>query len=179
MEADIRKLSRRQRESDDEGDDQPSKKRTKSHLEEEMMKYSANRVVVRRDREGKRRAKDEGDLLAALESFRGKLQHARHEDDDQTMEQQEETKHVDPISAEAILPAAEDEGIEVDDDLGWLGHKLRFHKGNEVETQKADRDYEVIDPRVRGERARDEERERKRLSQQKQNRTVGQAFRRR
>ncbi|KZV98762.1 cyclophilin-like protein [Exidia glandulosa HHB12029] len=175
MEADIRKLARR-REGSVSDDERPSKKaKGPSQLEQELSRYAKNRVVVRRDREGKKRAKDEGDVLAAMESFRGKLQRAGPEDSPPP----EEVKHVDPISAEAILPPPEEEGVEVDDDLGWLGHRLSFPKGNDEEVTKADRDYEVIDPRVRGERARQEERDRKKASARKQDRAMGQAFRRR
>lgn len=38
---------------------------------------------------------------------------------------------------------------------------LHQPKGNEDEVEKAERDYEVIDPRARGARAREEERVRK------------------
>lgn len=176
MEADIRKLARR-REGSASDDDRPTKKQKgPSQLEQELSKYSKNRATVRRDKEGKKRAKDEGDILAAMESFRGKLQRAAPED---SPPPEEEVKHVDPISAAAILPPPEEEGAEIDDDLGWLGHRLQFPKGNDEEVGKAERDYEVIDPRVRGERARQEERDRKKESARKQDRGMGQAFRRR
>jgi len=182
MEADIRKLSRRRAgsASDDDDDGRPAKKAREgpSHLEQELSRYANNRAVVRRDKEGKKLGRNEGDLLAALDAFRGKLQKAQPgDDDDDNMEEQ--AKLVDPIDARAVLPDAEEEGIEVDDDLGWLGHQLKFHHGNEEETTKADRDYEVIDPRVRGEKARGEERDRKKQSDRKRERGVGQAFRRR
>ncbi len=58
--------------------------------------------------------------------------------------------------------AEEGAGMEVDDDTGFLSHQLSFPKGNEEEVSKAERDYEVIDPRQRGARAREEEREKRR-----------------
>ena len=61
-------------------------------------------------------------------------------------------------------PPQDEEGLEVDDDLGFLGHHLQFPKGNEEEVEKAEREYEVIDPRARGARAREEARERKRAT---------------
>jgi len=57
--------------------------------------------------------------------------------------------------------AAEEEGLEVDTDRGFLGHLLAFPKDNSEEVDKAERDYEVIDPRQRGARAKQEERDRK------------------
>jgi peptidyl-prolyl cis-trans isomerase SDCCAG10 len=54
------------------------------------------------------------------------------------------------------------EGIEVDDDRTWLAHELHFPKDDGAETERAERDYEVIDPRNRSARAKEEEAERKR-----------------
>jgi len=56
----------------------------------------------------------------------------------------------------------EENTMEVDDDVGFLSHKLFVPNDNNiVEVEKAERDYEVIDPRQRGARAREEERERR------------------
>ena len=49
----------------------------------------------------------------------------------------------------------------MDDDVGWLSHRLHFPKGNAEEVDKAERDYEVIDPRARATRAKEEERQKK------------------
>jgi len=57
--------------------------------------------------------------------------------------------------------------MDVDDDTGFLSHRLQFPKDNAEEVNKAERDYEVIDPRQRGARAREEERERKQKQQKK------------
>ncbi|KIJ58446.1 hypothetical protein HYDPIDRAFT_119518, partial [Hydnomerulius pinastri MD-312] len=65
---------------------------------------------------------------------------------------------------EAKAADGEDPGMEVDDDRGFMSHALQFPKDDGEETRKAERDYEVIDPRQRGARAREEERERKRAS---------------
>jgi peptidyl-prolyl cis-trans isomerase SDCCAG10 len=54
-----------------------------------------------------------------------------------------------------------EEGLEVDTDRGFLGHLLTFPKGNSEEVAKAEREYEVIDPRQRGARAKQEERDRR------------------
>jgi peptidyl-prolyl cis-trans isomerase SDCCAG10 len=140
MEADIRKLTRNPDDSDDE-DEKKKKKPKVSYLAEELAKYSKGRS----GRKGKGK-KDEGDILAALNSFRGKLQAS-----------------MDVESSEA-KEAEDGEGLEVDDDTAFLSHRLTFPKDNEEESTKAERDYEVIDPRQRGARAKEEERERKRLA---------------
>ncbi|KIJ58521.1 hypothetical protein HYDPIDRAFT_119457 [Hydnomerulius pinastri MD-312] len=67
---------------------------------------------------------------------------------------------------EAKAVDGEDPGVEVevDDDRGFMSHALQFPKDDGEETRKAERDYDVIDPRQRGARGREEERERKRAS---------------
>ncbi|KAA1468997.1 cyclophilin-like protein [Dentipellis sp. KUC8613] len=155
MEAEIRKLSKRGNESDDE----PAKKKVKkSYLEEELSKYSKGRGLHKKDRK-----KDESDVLAALSSFRSKLQSSKSLDRDD--EEDEERRPAEDGEAQDI--PGEGDGMEVDDDRGFMSHLLHFPKGNEEEVQKAERDYEVIDPRQRGAKAREEERERKRAMKQK------------
>ncbi|KAI1796748.1 cyclophilin-like protein [Ganoderma leucocontextum] len=152
MEAEIRKLTRRKGEGSD--DDEPEKKKPKkSYLEEEMAKYEKGRGLKKK---GKGR-KDEGDVLAALNSFRSKLKNTTLEDSLPPEQEGDEDNEDEPANN-----GEEEEGMEVDDDVGFLGHLLHFPKGNEEETAKAEREYEVIDPRQRGARAREEERERKR-----------------
>jgi len=156
MEAEIRKLQRK-REGDDSDDEAARKKAKKSLLSEELAKYSQNRGIHKK---GKK--KDEGDILAALNSFRGKLQDRMFVDDEHADEggdngHEKEAGAVDADGAEA-------EGVEVDDDKGFMTHALNFPKDNTEETDKAERDYEVIDPRQRGAKAREEERERKKQS---------------
>jgi len=159
MEADIRKIARRRAGSaSDDSEDERAKKKLKgpSALTQELAKYEKGRGRRAPVRGGDApRRKDESDVLAALESFRGKLQRAP------------EAAGTDDVHAAAdSMDVADDdgeveEGIEVDDDFGWLGHALHFAK-DDSEVGKAERDYEVIDPRIRSERAREEERERKR-----------------
>ena len=150
MEADIRKLSKRR--DGDDSDDEPAKKKVKkSYLEEELAKYSRGRGLNKKGKDGKR--KDEGSVLAALNSFRGKLKSEKFDDiDDDNTEGEIRKKQL----------GEEDPGMEVDDDRGFMSHALHFPKDDGEESRKAERDYEVIDPRQRGARAKEEERERKR-----------------
>ena len=77
MEASIRKLNRKRgaSESGSEDDEQRNKKKLKgkgaSYLEAEMAKYTTRKVE--RDKDGKKKRKDESDILAALNSFKGQL----------------------------------------------------------------------------------------------------------
>lgn len=152
MEADIRKLSKRQ--DGDDSDDEPMKKKPKqSYLQQELEKYSKGRGIQKKGRDGKR--KDEGDVLAALSSFRGRLKSMMAVDDDADDGNRED------VGKEGRA-GEEDPGMEVDDDRGFMSHALHFPKDDGEESRKAERDYEVIDPRQRGARAKEEERERKR-----------------
>ena len=149
MEAEIRKLTRRGH-GDDSDEERAKKKPKKSALEEEMSKYTKGRGLHKK---GKR--KDEGDILDALNSFRDKLKSTTLDIDDVPD---------DPMDTEegAVKAAGEeDSGMEVDKDTGFLSHLLHFPKDNSEEVVKAERDYEVIDPRQRGAQAKEEERERK------------------
>jgi len=160
MEAEIRKLSKRTvvGARDDSDEDGPSKKKakTRSYLEEELSKYHKRRLfssATKKDKDGKKK-KDETDVLAALNNFRGILQGSGAGlggvDDSPS---DADAEHEDVVDDE--------EGLEVDRDQGFLSHLLHFPKDNAEEVLKAERDYEVIDPRQRGARAKQEERERK------------------
>lgn len=166
MEADIRKLARRRGDggdSDDELEAMRKAKKGKSYLEEELARYAKGKGLHKK---GRRR--DEGEVLAMLSSFRGKLASAGGEESaagDEDMDGAAEEKDVE--AAAPVLAYDEDPGMEVDDDAGFMSHTLHFPKDDGEETRKAERDYEVIDPRQRGARAKEEERERKRLAKAK------------
>lgn len=151
MEAEIRKLAKK-RAGDDSDDEDMKKKPKTSYLQAELAKYTTGKGR----KKGKR--KDEGDVLAALDSFRGKLQSTMLVDD-------EAATATEPAEdGEAAVPAGEEAGMEVDDDTGFMSHALHFPKDDGEEGIKAERDYEVIDPRQRSAKAKEEERERKRLA---------------
>ncbi|KAK0457397.1 cyclophilin-like protein [Desarmillaria tabescens] len=152
--AEIEKMEGRNSETCEGG--RSAKRTKKSYLEEELSKYSKGRGLHKK---GKRR--DEGDILAALNSFRGKLQSTMLEEPEPLDDAGE------PNGENAPGPVEGDPGIEVDDDRGFLGHALHFPKDDGEESRKAERDYEVIDPRQRNARAKEEERERKRAMKAK------------
>lgn len=166
MEADIKRLARKKAGGDSDDDDHPSKKKKSgpSALEQELSKYR-NKNARGATSKGKKR--DEGELLARLEMFKGKLK-ARQ------LSTAEEARDPDQGDDPLPDPAPEEEGIDVDNDADWLSHRLNFPKGNEEEVARAEHDYEVIDPRVRGAVAREEESERKKAKKS----NVGSAFRR-
>lgn len=160
MEAEIRKLTKRHDDSDEEV---KRKKPKKSYLEEELSKYAKGRGKHKKGKDGKR--KDESDVLSALNNFRDRLQSQKWsdgEDDDVTMGDEAKGLGKDEEGGGSAAAAGEEEpGMEIDDDFGFMNHALHFPKDNGEETQKAERDYEVIDPRQRGAKAREEEKERR------------------
>ncbi|GLB43339.1 putative PPIases accelerate the folding of proteins [Lyophyllum shimeji] len=158
MEAEIRRLTKR-REGEDSDEERTKKKAKKSYLE--LAKYAKGRGLHSK---GKRR--DEGDVLAALNSFRGKLKSSAMMAGDEGDADADESSKVAGEEAK-VLEGGEDAGMEVDDDRGFLTHALHFPKDDGEESRKAERDYEVIDPRQRGAKAKEEERERKRLAKAK------------
>ncbi|KAF8677709.1 Peptidyl-prolyl cis-trans isomerase [Rhizoctonia solani] len=163
MEEAVRKIARRHEDSDSENEREAKKPKGPSQLELELAKYKKGRGDG--GKKGKGKGRDEGDLLAALSSFRGRLQKSlgdEDEDGDVGMEDGPESKE----KAEGEQPE------EVDNDSSWIGHKLKFAKDDGSETRRAEHEYEVIDPRARSSQAKMEERERK--ANKRSN--IGQAF---
>ena len=154
LEKDIRKMNaKRSGEIDSDEEQKRKKAKQKSALDEEFAKYEKSRGLKgKRDGKG-RKTRDEGDVLAKLDAFRGKLRGILPDEDEEgeVEEKQEEDK----------AEGGEENAVEVDGDTDFLAHRLRFAKDNSEEVLKAERDYEVIDPRQRGARAREEERQRK------------------
>jgi peptidyl-prolyl cis-trans isomerase SDCCAG10 len=158
LERDIKKINaKRSGEVDSDEERKRKKAKQKSALDEEFAKYEKSRGLKgKRDGKG-RKTRDEGDVLAKMDAFRGKLRSTLFDDD-----ADEDGGHEEPEAGAAEEGArGEEVGLEVDDDTGFLAHKLHFPKDNDEEVAKAERDYEVIDPRQRGARAREEERQRK------------------
>ena len=158
LERDIKKINaKRSGEIDSDEERKKKKAKQKSALDEEFAKYEKSRGLKgKRDGKG-RKTRDEGDILAKMDAFRGKLRSTFLKDDDDADEAHKGAEDGD-IPEDG---AKEEAGLEVDDDTGFLTHKLHFPKDNTEEVNKAERDYEVIDPRQRGARAREEERQRK------------------
>ncbi|WOO84739.1 Peptidyl-prolyl isomerase CWC27 [Vanrija pseudolonga] len=153
LQDDLRYLKKRQGEgSDSESDDSTShKKRRKGadYLEEEMAKYTAGRGrAAKRSYNRKSRRDDDDDLMKDLSMFSKKVlavdPDAAYDSDDEK-------------GAEGG-----EEGVEVDDDVGWLRHALKFQHEVSDETRRAEDEYTVIDPRAKArELAADEERKAK------------------
>jgi len=161
VEAEIRKLTRQRHSDSDSESGKPAKKAKKgpSIIELQNAKYQRGKAAAAR-RSGKKR--DESDVLSTLQSFRGRLQQTRGDSGDKEdtkmsgMEGEDGNEKVAANDGEGG-----EEGIEVDDDVDWLRHRLHFASDGTAESARAEHDYEVIDPRARGAKAKEEEMERK------------------
>ena len=131
----------------EEGKKIPDNKRTTTPF---MTKYERARGLKAK-KSGKKKGNDEDDILAKMSAFRGKLQGSLVGEDPDPK----------PSIQLNYDEAPQESSVEVDDDTGFMSHVLHFPKDDGEETRKADRDYEVIDPRQRSARAREEERQRK------------------
>ncbi|KAL1407034.1 Peptidyl-prolyl isomerase cwc27 [Vanrija albida] len=151
LQEDLRYLKKRQGEgSDSESDDSTShRKRRKGadYLEEELAKYKSGRgrAAKRSTTSKSRRRDDDDDLMNDLSMFSKKVlavvPDATYDSDDEK---------------------GDEEGVEVDDDVGWLRHALKFEHEVSDETRRAEDEYTVIDPRAKArELAADEERKAK------------------
>jgi peptidyl-prolyl cis-trans isomerase SDCCAG10 len=115
-----------------------------------------------RDKDGKKKRRDETDVLAVLDGFRGKLKHLQPAPSTPGKDKDPDEMDVDKVPSGRTTAA--EVGLEVDTDQGFLGHLLTFPKDNSEEVNKAEREYEVIDPRQRGARAKQEERDKRNAS---------------
>lgn len=159
LEQEIRKLNSKRVGENSDSENERKKKTKHSFLDEELAKYEKGRgLKAKKGGKGKKQ-KDEVDVLARMSSFKSKLGSLSYDEVEE--------------SAEGKDAGDDAEGVEVDNDIDFLGHRLLFPKGNEEEVNKAERDYEVIDPRKRGAQAKQEDRDRRRQSRQ-----TGKSFRR-
>ncbi|KAJ9092856.1 hypothetical protein QFC19_008580 [Naganishia cerealis] len=143
MQAKLRKLEKRQTGSDsddsdnDDSDDQREKKRKRagpSTLDQELAKYANAR---RGNRKGVR--KDEDDVLAALSSFTSKIRKS----DPQAGDQMEDS-HPGEQKDKGVETGAEEEGLDVDDDVGWMSHALKAVNDHSLDqSRRAESDYTV------------------------------------
>ncbi|WRT64533.1 peptidyl-prolyl isomerase CWC27 [Kwoniella shivajii] len=142
MEEDLRRLKKRTGEvSDSDSDHESRSKRRKgpSVLEQELARYSQNRGRAAAKHSNKRGKKDEeDDLLTEMSKFSRKVAKAGPEDGEER--------------PSAMAMADEQRGeddLEVDDDVAWMKHSLKFIVDEKELTRRAEDEYSVIDPRAK------------------------------
>lgn len=89
MEASIRSLAKKRAALDSESDEEINEKKKKGQgallLQAEIAKYKTR--TIERDRDGKKKRRDETDLITKLNSFKGSLQDLPYDDEDEEMKE--------------------------------------------------------------------------------------------
>ncbi|WWC86660.1 uncharacterized protein L201_001537 [Kwoniella dendrophila CBS 6074] len=146
MEEDLRRLKKHRGEaSDSDSDSEGRGKRRKgpSVLEQELAKYSKNRGRAAAKHGSKRGRRDEeDDLLKEMSKFSSKVAKAGPNDSD-------EDDDVLQKRPKAGDEEAGEDDLEVDDDVGWMKHSLKFIVDEKELTRRAEDEYSVIDPRAK------------------------------
>ncbi|WVN91022.1 uncharacterized protein L203_106269 [Cryptococcus depauperatus CBS 7841] len=147
MEEDLRRLKRRDSASSSESDSRRPK--GPSYLEEELAKYASSRgrAAVRA---GKKRGRnDEDDLLKEMRNFTKKITDAG--DSEPEDELNDRNREMDEMEKTQKERSEYDEGdaLDIDDDVGWMRHRLKFEVDERDLTRRAEDEYAVIDPRAK------------------------------
>ncbi|KAF8331762.1 uncharacterized protein EI90DRAFT_3123404 [Cantharellus anzutake] len=82
-------------------------------------------------------------LLATLDWFKARPRDARVEGPSSNCMGEDDTKPGE------MGEGGEEAALEVDNDTGWISHRLEFPKNDRAETHRAEHDYKVIDPRAK------------------------------
>lgn len=132
MQDDLRKLKKAAGDDSDSDSDSSEARRKRrkgpSYLEQELAKYSKCRGRAAAKAGNKRSRRDEeDDLLAELGAFSKKVAEDEADENEDRPEVDEE----------------KEEGLEVDDDVGWMRHKLRFIVDEKELTRRAEDEYSV------------------------------------
>lgn len=131
MEDDLRKLKKR-RDSDSDSDSDSRRKRRAgpSVLEQELAKYSKNKGRAAKQGNKRGRRGEEEDLLKEMSKFSQKVA-ATVDDEDADEEPDRPDGQLDP------------DNLEVDDDVRWMKHSLRFVVDEKELTRRAEDEYAV------------------------------------
>lgn len=134
MQEDLRMLKKRRGEDSDSDSDTSStrarRRKGPSYLEQELAKYSKGRgrAATRHSRKGRR--DDDDDLMRDLDIFSKRVLQA--DDDDEPRED-----YGDDEGGIGL------DGVEVDKDVGWMKHALKFAHEVSDETRRAEDEYDV------------------------------------
>jgi len=134
MQENLRKLKKRTGEVSDSESDEESRKRRRgpSYLEEELAKYQKGRGrAILRSANTRKRREEEDDLLAAMTQFSKKVSDTPLD----ALEEEEERTDEGQVK--------EGEPLEVDDDVDWMRHSLKFLVDEKELTRRAEDEYAV------------------------------------
>ncbi|KAI9636105.1 cyclophilin-like domain-containing protein [Dioszegia hungarica] len=160
MQDDLRKLKKLSgQNSDSDSDSDDGRRKGTSYLQEELAKYSKNKGLAAKQRQINRKGRkdEEDDLIEAMSMFSQKVKKVVDDEETDRLDA-EERGNVDEVengedgifgaSRMGAEPVKDVEG-EVDDDVGWMKHSLKFMVDEKELTRRAEEEYSVIDPRVK------------------------------
>ncbi|OCF44803.1 peptidyl-prolyl isomerase CWC27 [Kwoniella heveanensis CBS 569] len=158
MEEDLRRLKKKSGDaSDSDSDSERGSKRRKgpSVLEQELAKYSKGRGRAAAKHGSKRGRRDEeDDILKEMSRFSSKVARAEPDDDEDV----NDISRGDAVRGEMGGEEPGEDDLEVDDDVGWMRHKLKFVVDEKELTRRAEEEYSVIDPRAKARQLADDNR---------------------
>ncbi|ODN79478.1 peptidyl-prolyl isomerase CWC27 [Cryptococcus amylolentus CBS 6039] len=152
MEADLKRLKKRSGSMSSSSSSSSTRGRRPkgpSVLEQELAKYEANRGRAAQKTGKKRgRKEEEDDLLAEMKKFSHRVVQAGDSDGEEGGREEGEAGETKEEKYGLGL-GEDDEGVEVDDDVGWMRHTLKFVVDEKELTRRAEDEYAVIDPRAK------------------------------
>ena len=147
MQEDLRRLKKRAgdgSDSDSDSDRARRKRNKKSYLEEELARYASGRgraAGKAGNRKGRR--DEEDDLLKEMGKFSKRVALAEVEDEEDGLVTGEVAEGEGDGGLAEILGLREAPGQEVDDDVGWMRHRLKFVVDEKELTRRAEDEYAV------------------------------------
>jgi peptidyl-prolyl cis-trans isomerase SDCCAG10 len=155
MQDDLRKLKKRSgNASDSDSDSDAGRRKGPSLLEQELAKYSKNKGLAAKQRQINRKGRkdEEDDLLEAMSTFSKRVKEVEDEEVEEEREAAEakenengEELNVYGVVGDKVEPVKDVEG-EVDDDVGWMRHRLKFVVDEKELTRRAEDEYSVCHP---------------------------------
>jgi peptidyl-prolyl cis-trans isomerase SDCCAG10 len=140
MQDDLRKLKKASGHDSDSDSDTDIRKRQKvSYLEEELSKYSKGRGRAAKSSNKRSRRDEEDDLLAELGAFSKRVM----ADEGGSADRSEPEAGAEGERGGGEGGEGGEEGLEVDDDVDWMKHRLKFHVDEKELTRRAEDEYSV------------------------------------
>lgn len=154
MQEDLRKLKKQSGNASDSDSDSDIGRKGPSLLEQELKKYSKQKGLAAKQKQSNRKGRkdEEDDLLEAMSRFSKRVKTEGDEGDIEREEEERleeerlarkaEQEQLDPEKRSEIEHVKDVEG-EVDDDVGWMRHSLKFQVDDKELTRRAEEEYSV------------------------------------
>jgi peptidyl-prolyl cis-trans isomerase SDCCAG10 len=145
MQADLRKLKKQSGNgSDSDSDSDAGRRKAPSYLEQELAKYSKQKGLAAKQRQVNRKGRkdEEDDLLEAMSHFSKRVKRADEADREGERLTEQDDADGEGIGEGEAEPVPDVDG-EIDDDVGWMRHSLKFLVDEKELTRRAEDEYAV------------------------------------